>query len=201
MHVSSWVSGLPCFMQHCDWFFSSSSVSTRADHSCLKARGRWGDKNRKALTANCPPLDQISQKNQACLCKGLLPVFTASTHFCFTTSKLLGRLFSFTWTVSVRATLADESSRGWHTGSLSLMDTKGCAGSERLGLHSIQMHRQGLSASSSISMFPSKERSCFRQHRREEAKARHLPIHPTTQTGSVFQTREWITGKEKELTV
>lgn len=58
-------------------------------------------------------------------------MFTASTHFCFTTSKLLWRLFCFTWTVSVRATLADESSRSWQTGGSSLRDTEGYTGSGR----------------------------------------------------------------------
>lgn len=92
MLVSSWVSGLSSplilFLQQC--FYEGGP------QLCLQSRGRLGDKNRKSLTTNCPPRDQLSHMNWACLYKHLPPVFTASTHFCFTTSKLLGRLFGFT---------------------------------------------------------------------------------------------------------
>lgn len=54
------------------------------------------DSTRKRPTTECPPRDQLGLFTQR-----LPTVFTASTHFCFTASKLLRRLFCFTWTVSV----------------------------------------------------------------------------------------------------
>lgn len=166
--------------------------------------GGWGvgGTNRKSPTTNCPPLDQLSHKEQACLHKRLPVVFTASTHFCFTTSKLLRRLFCFTWTVSVRATLADESSRGWQASGSSRMDSEGYTGSGRLRVHSLEEHRHGLSTSSLITcgVLASKESGCLRRHLREEGRARHLIgpilISPTNKTG-----RKCLRGRGMDYTL
>lgn len=175
---------------------------------CLHARRGWwwGDTNRKSLTTNCPPRDQLSHRNQACLHKRLPPVFTASTHFCFTTSKLLGRLFCLTWTVSVRATLADESS--WQTGGSSLMDTEGVTGSGRLSFHK---HRNAQAWTfnkffNNTGRLPRQKKAVawgdtFKKRRELGTLLGRFPsVRQTKQAGSVLEAGAWIThcmlGKE-----
>ena len=151
IHLHRWV-GLWAPCSAATDFCSSGNISARVDNSCVCRRGvrvcvcacvcvcvcvcvlgggGGGYANRKSLTTNCPPLDQLSHRNQACLHKCVPPVFTASAHFCFTMSKLLRCLFCFTWTVSVRATLADESSWGWQAGGSARMHAEGYTGSGR----------------------------------------------------------------------
>lgn len=170
-----------------DRLLSSSSVFTSGDHNCVcVGRGGvggcvWGVTIRKSLTTNCPRRDQHSHKNQTCLHKRLLPVFTARTHFCFTQSEL--GLFCFTSTVSVRATLTDESSQDWQTGGSSPRDTV------EIESYSIELNGHGLSTSSLITcvVFLSKQSGCLGRHLREEERARHriglIPISPTNKTG------------------
>lgn len=103
--------------------------------------------------------------------------------------------------MSVRATLTDESSRGWQTGGSSLMDTVGYTGSGG-GVDSIEMFGHGLSTSSLITcgVFPSKESGCLRRHLKEERRARHLigliPISPTNKTG-----RKCLRGRGMDYTL
>lgn len=114
-------------------------------------------------------------------------MFTASTHFCFTTSKLIGRLLLLhlnceCWGyVSRREQLADR----W------LKSDEGYAGSGRW-----RMEMHGLITGSLVTccFFLSTESGCLRGEGELGTLWLWLPSgRPTQQAGSVFEAGAWIT--------
>lgn len=67
---------------------AAAAASAREKGAAVAGRGFQAGKGQ--------PQSVRLKTNSACLHKRLPTVFTASTHFCFTASKLLGRLFCFT---------------------------------------------------------------------------------------------------------